>query len=172
MALTGTPRERGVYDDKKCFERYMTWGAAATHAKLRRWCISVGMVNPATGTVSQMGPFWAAWRYALNNIETPGVFEMYREWWFESDAEKKVPTFLHFIVNIQNHAWNNKSIASQEKYDNLIEKYNLPILPQKVKITFEQRLLFGSNGHIGKTEAHEEDRQNQEVSVEAGNAVG
>lgn len=165
MALTGTPRERGVYDDKRCFERYMKWGAAATHDKLRQWCISVGMVNSNTGKVSQMGAYWAMWRYAMNNAEE--AYPLYKDWWFENDPQKRTPTFLKFLTDIQNHAYDNKSVASQYKYEDFCEKWELPILPQKIKMTMSKKTLFSTNGHI-----HEENRQNQEVSVEAGDAIG
>lgn len=164
MALTGTPRSRGVYDDKRCFETYMSWGAAATHSKLRAWCKQVGMVGTQTGRASQMGAYWAMWRYALENPEEG--YELYREWWYENDPSKRMPTLKGFLVDIQNHAWNNKSVASVSKYEAFCEKYDLPALPQKVKITFEQRFLFSANG-----EFHEEHKQNQEISGKAGDSL-
>lgn len=163
---TGSPRDRGIYDDKLCFETYMKWGAAATHRKLREWCKQVGMVNYMTGRPSQMGAFWALWRYAMQNPEEG--FPLYKEWWYHttlpmSEFGRVNPhaTFEDFLGDIQNHAYNNKSIASQSKYEAFCEKYGLPTLPPKFRMKEESTMLT-------LEEFNEKYRQNQEVSVEAG----
>lgn len=161
MAITGSPRDRGVYDDKRLFERYMKWGAAATHEKLRQWCLEHGMFNPSLGRPSHMGAYWAVWRYALENPEEG--YPLYREWWYESDPRKRIPTFKHFLINIQTHAYNKNSICGHQKYLQFCERWELSVTPDKGRMEREfeyQELIY------------EENRQNQEVSVEAGNAVG
>lgn len=140
MAITGSPRDRGVYDDRRLYEKFMKWGAAANHKKLRDWCVRVGMFNPEIGRPSQMGPFWAVWRYALENADKPGVFELYREWWFESDPRKRIPTMRHFLENIKFHSYDRKSVASRTKYEKFCEEHKLPILPDKTILEREFEL--------------------------------
>lgn len=188
MGLTGGPGSRKIYNDELLFKTYFGWGAAATFEKLREFCKRTGQISVKTGRPSHMGPIWAVWRYAFNNPESivPGTgkttYEMYREWWYDTDAEKKTPTFMHFILNIQTHTYNKKSICGHEKYLEFCERYGLNTVPDEVRMgrEFEGNTVLPVDKldlekiaqEVGAMNLHEEIRQNQEVSVEAGNAVG
>lgn len=98
------------YDDKLLWETYMGWGRAATYARLREWCLQNGMYNPITGKVSQMGCFWAMWRYAVHNPEE--AYEAYRKWQFEYGL---FPTFEDFCKDVYAHAFERRAMVTGKK---------------------------------------------------------
>lgn len=115
-----------VYDGKKLWEVYMSWGAASTHSKLREWAVSQGMVNPLTGKVSQMGAFYSMWRWAVRNPK-----EAYPHWqkWISEYMGALVttgflPTYENFLRDLKKHA-KNPSVVSRPQYHKFCEENNL-----------------------------------------------
>lgn len=120
----GLTRQNSVYDGKKLWERYTSWGAAATHKKLNGWATDQGMVTLGKSRSSGMGPFYAMWRYAFHNIEE--CYPQYRDWWFETDPEHRVPTMEDFIKDVARHA-RNASVVSPTRFRRFCAKYNIDI---------------------------------------------
>ena len=104
MGLTRRVSNRKV-DDKECWEQYMSWGAAASHVKLRAWLLSEKGIR-----VTQMTPFWAMWRYACRNPQE--AFPAYQKWWAETafaEKEKVIDpnvTYEQFLDDCKTHARN------------------------------------------------------------------
>lgn len=106
-----------VYDEKLLWETYHGWGKASSHPRLREWAKESGMSNPNTGEVSQMGPWFAMWRYAFNNPK-----EAYPAWeaWikdnFDAIADKNIAinfdTFLKEIKKEARHIYSKKRIQA------------------------------------------------------------
>lgn len=117
MALTKLTKK--FYDDKLLWETFMGWGRAATYKKLREWCIDQGMVNPDTGTVSQMGVFFAMWRYAVNCPEE--AYKGYQEWQMQYG---NFPTFEDFCKDVLAHAFSKKAIVvGKRKKRDFVRQY-------------------------------------------------
>lgn len=134
MAKSGQPSDRKIYDGKLLWETYMGWGAAATYKKLRAFAREKGMVNPETGQVSHMGVYFAAWKYAFRNPYE--AHKSYKEWRFQTD--RYLPSFRDFLLEIQNHAYNNKSIATSDKaYEEFCRTFDLDPLPPRIRINLE-----------------------------------
>lgn len=121
MGLTRTGRF-SMYDGERLWKQYMSWGAAATHKKLRGWVESVGMCNPEIGRPSQMGPFFAMWRWAIRNPEE--AYPHYKSWWFETDPLHCEPSYEDFLKDLRKHAI-NASMLSVPAYRKFCEKHGL-----------------------------------------------
>lgn len=107
------------YDGKAIWEKYMSMGKAATYKKILFWCNETGMVNPATGKASFMGPRFAMWRYAIRNPEE--AYKPYFEWQREYG---NFPTFKEFCEDLSDHAYTKKTaIVSPKEKEEFIEKY-------------------------------------------------
>jgi len=123
MALTRTKNNGKKYDEKECWDLYMSWGAAATVEKLHRWH------KEYKGFGSHMGGIWAMWRYAAQNPDA--CYPQFKQWYFESAsaiADEVVDpniTFDDFLNEIRVHAKNKNSIMSQKKYKQFCQKWNL-----------------------------------------------
>lgn len=117
MGLTRISKR--YFDDRLLWKTYMGWGRAATYSRLRAWCIQNGMVNPETGKVSQMGVYWAIWRFAVRNPEE--AYEDYKLWQMEFG---NFPTFQEFCIDLYLHAYAKKAIViGKKKKKEFIEKY-------------------------------------------------
>lgn len=125
MGLTNILRDKTVYDGKRLWETYMEWGRGSSHKRLREWARENNMVNPWTGKVSQMGAFWAMWRYAVHNPEE--AYESYKkhtEEFPELIAMGISVNFEFFLKDVQKHA-RNEAVVSRKTYREFCKKHNL-----------------------------------------------
>lgn len=118
------------YNGKELWETYMSWGAAASHRKLRLWFEEKGV------KASQMGAFWAMWRYALGNPEE--AFPAYKKWWFETASNQSDGVvvdsnvdFQKFLEDIRNHAYGKSCIVGRRTYRTFCKKYSLSEIPAR-----------------------------------------
>lgn len=126
VTITEFLKRPRIYDGKRLWEEYHSWGRAATHDKLREWALANGMVNTRSGKVSQMGPFFAMWRYALHNPEE--AYPAYERWAKEYE-EYLVPEgmdidFKAFLKDIREHA-KHGGVVGRQTYLEFCEKYEL-----------------------------------------------
>jgi hypothetical protein len=130
MALTKLRNTNKIYPDKELWEKYMSWGKAASHLKLRRWLIENGFSIKEYG----MGAFWAMWRYAIRNPEE--AFPLYKKWYFETASDVKpnpdvidpVVTFQDFLEDCRLHA-RQRSCVSRGEYIRFCNKHGLQSAP-------------------------------------------
>lgn len=119
MGLTRTRGTIRKYDDKECWEKYMDWGAAASHKKLRGWLQERGT------STSPMGPFFAMWRHAIRNPEE--TYPQYRKWFFETASQEGSDgnvTFEEYLLDLKKHG-RMRSLLSKSAFAEFCEKYNL-----------------------------------------------
>lgn len=110
-------------DDKECWDTYMSWGAAASHKKLRLFMQEKNQVN-----VSVMAPFFAMWRYAIRNPEE--TFTQYKKWFFETASQEGLDgniTFDDFLQDLKQHG-KMEALLSRSRYIEFCEKYNLSVV--------------------------------------------
>ena len=128
MALTGKKIKK--YDEKECWDKFMEMGAGATIRKLNNWH------TEKYGFASQMGPYWAMWRYACKNVDQ--AFGQYKVWWFETASAvqnvKNVPSFIvtkeDFLKDCRNHIIGSgnirrDSVLSQRAYRKFCQENGL-----------------------------------------------
>jgi hypothetical protein len=111
------------YDGKECWELYMSWGGASSYRKLRDW----HRANKGYG--SQMGPFWAMWKYAFLNVEE--AYPAYQKWYADvvaSIGDKNMnpnSTILGYLEDIKKHAKNRPNISNLRTYVAFCKAYGL-----------------------------------------------
>jgi hypothetical protein len=119
MALTKTQRK---YDGQECWEKYMGWGAAASHIRLRRWLREEkGLDIELKG----MGAFFSMWKYAILNPEE--TFPQYRKWYFETASQEGVRSdvsFQDYLQDLKKHG-KMRSLIGRREYNEFCAKYNL-----------------------------------------------
>lgn len=133
---------RRIYDDELLFKTYFGWGAAATYRKLAEFCIRIGMVDPRKGKPSQMGPYWAVWRHALENADDPEVYRLYKEWSYERDHLRRERTQRDFWIHIQRVAYENRSICNRDTYEDFCDRHGLDYDPDKNKMSIEEAVDY------------------------------
>jgi hypothetical protein len=106
-----------VYDEERLWKTYHGWGKASSHPRLRAWAEENGMVNPNSGKVSQMGPWFAMWRYAFQNPKE--AYPAWEEWMKENMAaiaDKHVlinfDTFLKEIRKVARNMYSEKKVRA------------------------------------------------------------
>lgn len=117
--------KRKQYDGKVLWQVFMGMGRAASYKKLSEWAAENGMVNPRTGKVSEMGPNWAMWSYAMRQPEE--AFEAWKKWAWEHEdelAESGIePTWERFLKDVKEHNGPGKPMHSKTRYAEFCEKY-------------------------------------------------
>jgi hypothetical protein len=133
--ITAVLKRKKLYDGKDLWEYYHSLGKAATHGKLREYAKTRGMYSHRKGVPSQMGPYWAMWRYALRNPEE--AWPAYEKWAKEYEGELIAQgidiNFQNFLEDIREHA-KSGGVVGDETYLEFCEKYQLNPNPQKVKV--------------------------------------
>jgi len=106
-----------TYDEKACWEQYMVvWRGAATYRKLRDWH------RDEYGFGSQMGAYWAAWRWACKNPEA--CYPQYKNW-FDDKFSQDV-TFNDFVKLCKTRVENSgHSILGKRKYGAFCRQWDL-----------------------------------------------
>ena len=120
-------RRQKKYNGQMCWEKYMEWGAAASHIRLRRWLISQGVEIEEKG----MGSFFSMWRYAIFNPEA--TFPQYKKWYFETASSSLDENFNPVNPNVSYEDYLQvlkkhgkiRSLLSRNEYKRFCEKYNL-----------------------------------------------
>ena len=161
MALTRTKNKGKKYDEKECWDLYMSWGAGATVDKLHKWHLA----NTDFG--SRMGGVWAMWRWAARNPEL--CYPQYRQWFFENNVGKTEQveengkrvqkeinpniTFNDFLGIIQEEA-RNVSVLSRRAYRQFCAKYELSNVENEVEVDEGDlaRILIDRYGSIVKVD--------------------
>jgi hypothetical protein len=119
MALTRKNRIR-KYNDQECWEHFMVeMGGGASHGKLRAWLREIKRVK-----VSQMGPYWAMWRWAARNPEL--TYPQYKKWYFETASivgEDGNASFEDFLQDIKKASM--IGALGRAEYRQFCEKYSL-----------------------------------------------
>jgi hypothetical protein len=75
QTITQRLKNPKIYDGKKLWKAYHSWGKAATNEKLKEYAYSVGMYDSEKGRPSNSGPRTAMWLYAFEN-----PLEAYPSW--------------------------------------------------------------------------------------------
>lgn len=100
----------------------MSWGAAASHIKLRRWLKEEKGLDIET---KGMGSFFAMWLWAIRNPEL--TYPQYKKWYFETASQEGVKSDVSFDFYLQELKRQGKmrSLISRKEYNEFCEKYNL-----------------------------------------------
>lgn len=107
-----------IYDGKVLFKVWCEWGMAATNDRMMEFS------KTHFGAWSQMGPYYAMWRYAFENPEEAFVF--WKDFWFNTYPDREQPAkFENFLLEIKKRAEKNPSIASPKRMERFCAKYNL-----------------------------------------------
>jgi hypothetical protein len=106
------------YDGKLLFKTWCEWGRASSNDRL----IAFSKANFGVG--SQMGAYYAMWRYAFDNPEE--AFEYWRDFWFNTYPDREQPAkFENFLLEVKKRAEKNPSVASTKRLERWCAKYNL-----------------------------------------------
>jgi hypothetical protein len=96
-----------IYDGEDLFKVWCEWGQASNHDRL------IEFAREKYGQASQMGPYYAMWRWAFENPEKAFVY--WKEWWFLNNPDKDPAVFEEFLIVIRDKAKSNASVASRVK---------------------------------------------------------
>lgn len=106
-----------MYDGELLFKTWCSWGLASGHDRL------IEFSRSTYGQASQMGPYFAMWRWALENPEK--AFEYWKEWYFHNYPDREPPTFEDFLLVLRERGKTNKNIAPPKKLERFCARYNL-----------------------------------------------
>lgn len=110
--------KKRVYDGKLLWETWCNWGAAASNPRLMEFS------KQQFGRSSQMGPYYAKWKYAFDNPEK--AYELWKEYSFNANPEEPVPTWEEFLLQLQKLGTRNPTIGgSRSNVERFCAKYGL-----------------------------------------------
>lgn len=156
-------RPNKVYDGKELFEKYHSWGAAASSKRLREWARE-NMPNRKTGNSSQMGVFYSMWRWAFQHPEE--AFESWKEWYFYSFPEDELnkpehrdELFQNFLITLRDRAM-NPNVSRRRDLERFCAKYGIPMKfnienRDVVQVTRKDHPLFQVLLEVDKVEGDE-----------------
>lgn len=119
MGLTRKGRVK-KYPDKECWEQFMVaMCGGASHGKLRAWLWETKRMK-----ASQMGAYWAMWRWAIHNPEK--TFPQYSKWYFETASGDGIDpnvSFEDFLQDLKRKA--QIGAVGRAEYRQFCERYGL-----------------------------------------------
>ena len=112
--------KKRLYDGKLLFETYCNWGAAASNPRL------IEFARQTYGRASQMGPYYAMWKYAFDNPKV--AYELWKEYSFNRFPEEPIPTWEQFLLELRDRAVKNPTIGGTRKnVERFCAEHNLPM---------------------------------------------
>jgi hypothetical protein len=105
-----------LYNEKECWEKYMSWGAAASTQRLLNWH------RAEHGFGTRMGPVFAMWRWAVNNPEE--CYPQYKEFHRHNAPGEDLSQYSNFKIKwfFENYKSGEYQEITFEEFLNLIKK--------------------------------------------------
>lgn len=108
-----------IYDGKELFETYCGWGAASSTTRL------VLYAKEKYGQTSQMGPYYAMWKWAFQNPKE--AYPLWKEYCFERYPEKEQPTFEDFVKDLASRGRNQNIGGNTANLQKFCARYGIPM---------------------------------------------